>query len=85
MFDDVILRNVGGLIGDVIPCTKVNGSTVHYLCIEYIIKFKNEPVWEGWREGGNPSYTLNKGNRKYINTCKPIRLLSNICKGSTKS
>ena len=35
-FDDVILRNVGGLIGDVIP---LNLTDRLYIIIEYIIKF----------------------------------------------
>ena len=36
MFDYVILRNVGGLIGDVIP---LNLTDWLYIIIEYIIKF----------------------------------------------
>ena len=46
--DDVILRNVGGLLADVIPlnltdrCSVAKGGG-------------REAVREGWREGGNPS------------------------------
>ena len=55
--DEVIVRNVGGLLGDVIP---LNLTDRLYIIIEYyyIIKFKKyqrEAVREGWREGGNSS------------------------------
>ena len=53
--DDVILRNVDGLLGDVIPS---NLTDRLYISIRYIIKFKKykrEAVRDGWREGGNPS------------------------------
>ena len=51
----MILRNVGGLLGDVIL---LNLTDRLYIIIEYNIKFKKyqrEAVREGWREGGNPS------------------------------
>ena len=45
--DDVILRNVGILLGDVIPLNLTDRL--------YIKKYQREAVREGWREGGNPS------------------------------
>ena len=48
----MILRNVGGLVGDVIP---LNLTDRLYIIIEYIIKFKKyqrKAVREGWTEGG---------------------------------
>ncbi len=51
MFDDVtgdvILRHVGGLLGDVLP---INLTERLYIIIEYIRKF--EIVSEGGSEGG---------------------------------
>ena len=44
---DVILRNVGGLLGDVIP---LNLTDRLYIIIEYIIKLSK--VSEGGSEGG---------------------------------
>ena len=49
---DLILRNVGGLLGDEIP---LNLTDRLYIIIEYIIKYQREAVREGWREGGDPS------------------------------
>ena len=47
--DYVILRNVGGLLADVIPlrCSAAKGGG-------------REAVREGWREGGNPSKANNE-------------------------
>ena len=52
--DDVILRNVGGLFGDVIP---LNLTDRLYVIIEYIIRLYkvSEGGSEGGLEGGNPS------------------------------
>ena len=51
----MILRNVGGLIGDVIP---LNLTDRRYIIIEYIIKFQKykRHVRECWREGGTPKF-----------------------------
>ena len=67
----MILRNVGGLLGDVIP---LNLTDRLYIIIEYIIKFykvsQRKAVKEGWREGGNPSEAslMNLGNGKSLYT-----------------
>ena len=56
----MILRNVGGLIGEVIP---LNLTDRLYIIFEYIIKFflksirgsegvREPELREGWREGG---------------------------------